>query len=74
MIEYLQNIITPFVDEIKEELDLPVRQKALVIFDCFRGRGQITEDFLYALKSENLVYIRLLQFLQTAQISCKQWI
>ena len=27
MIEYLQNIITPFVDEIKVELDLPVRQK-----------------------------------------------
>jgi hypothetical protein len=46
MIEYLQNIITPFVDEIKEELDLPVRQKALVIFDCFRGRGQITKDLL----------------------------
>ena len=44
MTEYLQNIITPFVDEIKEELDLPVRQKALVIFDCFRG-GQITEAF-----------------------------
>jgi hypothetical protein len=57
LIEYLQNIVTPFVDEIKDELDLPVRQKALAIFDCFRG--QITEDFLYTLKSKNLVYVTI---------------
>ena len=57
MIEYLQNIVTSFVDEIKDELDLPVRQKALAIFDCFRG--QITEDFLYTLKSNILVYVTI---------------
>ena len=48
LIEYLQNIVTSFVDEIKDELDLPVRQKALAIFDCFRG--QITEDFFIYIK------------------------
>ena len=42
---------------IKEELDLPVRQKALVIFDCIRG--QMTKDFLHALKYENLVYVAI---------------
>jgi hypothetical protein len=31
LIEYLQHIVTPFVDEINEELNLPVRQKALAI-------------------------------------------
>jgi hypothetical protein len=57
LIEYLQNIVTSFVDEIQDELDLPVRQKALAIFDCFRY--QITEDFLYTLKSKILVYVTI---------------
>jgi hypothetical protein len=53
MIQYLKNIITSFVDEIKEELNLPVRQKALVIFDCFRG--QITKDLLVRQKNPKII-------------------
>lgn len=57
MTEYIKKSISPYVDQIKDELDLPIRQKALVIFDCFRG--QITDDFLATLKLENLEYVTI---------------
>ena len=55
MIDYVDKIIAPYVDKIKDHLDLPLGRKALVIFDCFRG--QITEDFRNLLKSNRLKYV-----------------
>lgn len=55
MVRYIKNVIRPYVDNVKDELDLPLAQKALVIFDCFRG--QITEKFLSTLESNHLVYV-----------------
>ena len=49
MIQYITHIIGPYVEEIKDEFDL--------IFDCFRG--QITEKFLAALESKNLLYVTI---------------
>ena len=57
MIQYITLIIGPYVEEIKDEFDLPLAQKALVIFDCFRG--QITDKFLAALESKNLLYVTI---------------
>jgi len=57
MIQYITHIIGPYVEEIKDEFDLQLAQKALVIFDCFRG--QITEKFLAALESKNLLYVTI---------------
>ena len=54
MIQYIDKIICPYVSDTIDELDLPIRQKALVIFDCFRG--QITERFREHLKSKRLLY------------------
>lgn len=55
MTRYIKNIIIPYVDKIKDELDLPLGKKALVIFDCFRG--QLSAEFLELLKSNRLVYV-----------------
>lgn len=55
MVRYIKNIIAPYVENVKDELDLPLAQKALVIFDCFRG--QITDKFLSVLESKNLLYV-----------------
>ena len=43
MNDYIDKIIIPYVDKVKDYSDLPLGQRALVIFDCFRG--QITDEF-----------------------------
>ena len=54
MAEYIETIVSPYVEETKDALDLPLAQRSLVIFDCFRG--QITSDFLEILDKHCLVY------------------
>lgn len=54
MIDYVNKIICPYVANVREEYDLPLGQKSLLVFDCFRG--QITEDFQSLLKSKRLLY------------------
>ena len=68
MIHCITHIIGSYVEEIKDEFDLPLAQKALVIFDCFRG--QITEQFLAALESKNLLYATIPQI---ALINYNRW-
>lgn len=46
--------ICPYVANVREEYDLPLGQKSLLVFDCFRG--QITKDFRSLLKSKRLLY------------------
>ncbi|KAK3084172.1 hypothetical protein FSP39_009403 [Pinctada imbricata] len=53
MIQYIDKIICQYVSNKIDELDLPLGQKALVIFDCCRG--QITEQFRAHLKSKCLL-------------------
>lgn len=57
MIEYVDKIIKPYVSNVIDGLDLPLHQKANVIFDCFRA--QITERFLDKLSDERLIYITI---------------
>ncbi|KAK6167121.1 hypothetical protein SNE40_021220 [Patella caerulea] len=37
MLEYVEKVLIPSIDEIKDQMDLPVRQRALVICDVFRA-------------------------------------
>ena len=37
MIGYLEKIVIPFLKAKREELELPVSQPALAIFDVFKG-------------------------------------
>lgn len=41
----------------KDDLDLPLGQRALVIFECFRG--QITEEFTAKLSANRLIYVTI---------------
>jgi hypothetical protein len=54
MISYLEKVLIPYTMKMKEELDLPLGQKTLVIFDVFRA--QITEEFRNKLTSKHFVY------------------
>ena len=40
---YMDNIIIPYVNKVKDDCGLPLGQRASGIFDCFRG--QITDEF-----------------------------
>jgi len=52
MSQYLSNILIPYFDEQREALDLPLRQRALVIMDVFRAHR--VEDFLTQLKAHDV--------------------
>ena len=41
-IEHVHNILIPYVKKMREELRLPVNQKALAIFDVFKGQKMET--------------------------------
>ena len=41
MLEYIRDVIVPFVDSTRQRLELPENQPALAIFDHFKG--QLTE-------------------------------
>ena len=37
MKDYISNILVPYIEAVKEELDLPVRQRALMLLDAFKA-------------------------------------
>ena len=37
MCRYMEKVIVPYVERVRDELDLPLRQKALCIFDVFKA-------------------------------------
>lgn len=47
MERYVEKVIVPYVDHVREENDLPLRQRALCIFDVYKAhRGQGLLDIL----------------------------
>ncbi|XP_060570431.1 uncharacterized protein LOC132728775, partial [Ruditapes philippinarum] len=47
MLRYVENVIVPYIDHVREEDDLPLRQRALCIFDVYKAhRGQSLLDLL----------------------------
>uniref|UniRef100_K1RE79 DDE-1 domain-containing protein n=1 Tax=Magallana gigas TaxID=29159 RepID=K1RE79_MAGGI len=57
MNDYIDKINLPYVNKVKDDLDLPFGQRALVIFDCFRG--QITEEFTAKHFANRLIYVNI---------------
>ena len=53
-IDYLQNIIIPYVERTRKNLELDGKHPALAIFDVFKG--QCTSDVLQILK-DNILYV-----------------
>jgi hypothetical protein len=53
--EYVDNIITPYVLDVKDNIDLPVAKKSLIILDFFSA--QLGEDFRNYMLSNNLVFV-----------------
>ena len=51
----MDNIITPYVLDVKDNLDLSFAQKSLIILDFFSA--QLREDFRNYMLSKNLVYV-----------------
>ena len=52
MLRYIQNVIVPFVERVREELGEPKDKSALAIFDCFRG--QLTANIVMVLEENNI--------------------
>ena len=52
MIEYADHILLPYVEETRENLDLPLRQRALVIMDVFKAHQ--SPAFLERLRSNGV--------------------
>ena len=55
MNDYIDKIIIPYVNKVKDDCYLPLGQHVLVIFDCFRR--QITDEFTAKLSANRLIYI-----------------
>ena len=54
-LKLLREIINPYVEKVKEEMGLPMNQKALLIWDAFRGQqSQLITD---ALDDYNIVTV-----------------
>ena len=54
-LKLLKEIINPYVEKIKEVMGLPIHQKALLIWDAFRGQNsQLITD---ALDDYNIVSV-----------------
>ena len=55
MNDYIDNIIIPYVNKVKDDCDLPLGQRAWVIFGCFREH--ITDEFTVKLCADRPNYI-----------------
>ena len=55
MLDYVNNIVSAYVDEQRENLDLPIRQKGLVIMDVFRAHQ--SAQVIQALKDQGMEVI-----------------
>ena len=53
--DLINKIILPYIEDIKKEKNLPSDEKALLIFDVFRG--QKTSGVLEYLTSKNCIYV-----------------
>ena len=54
-LKLLKEVINPYVEKVKEEMGLPIEQKALLIWDAFKGQqSQVITD---ALDNYNLVTV-----------------
>ncbi len=63
MMVYLDSIIIPYTEAIRQQRQLGSDSSDLVIFDAFRG--QCTDPFLKKLNDNNLLYAFV-----TAPITC----
>ena len=52
MLEYVDKVLLPYKDRVTEELDLPVRQKALAVFDVFKAHQ--APEFLEKLEKSDI--------------------
>ena len=52
MLQYISDVIVPFVSRVRHELGVGKEQAALVIFDKFRG--QLTANVIQALGDHNI--------------------
>ena len=57
MLEYLNHIITPYVQNKRKEVKLTSDHSALVLFDVFRGK--CTEDIFKLLEDNNILYVHI---------------
>ena len=55
MLEYISNVVVPHVNNARVQLDLPLRKKALAIFDVFSAHRH--ERVLEKLKQANIAYV-----------------
>ena len=55
MIRYIKNVLVPYTDKVKEELDLPIRQHAVAVFDVFRAHR--CEEVLDALSKARIQHV-----------------
>ena len=55
MLQYINNIIVPFVQRARSDLGLDEQQAALAIFDCFRG--QLTDEVVQLLEENNILSV-----------------
>jgi len=55
IIRYIENVIVPYTDKVKEELDLPIRQYAVAVFDELRAHR--CEEVLDALSKARIQHV-----------------
>ena len=55
MEEYIKNIIIPYVQQRRKDLELPSEQAALAMFDVFKG--QQTEEVAALLEENNIIVV-----------------
>ena len=58
MIEYITQLILPYINRKKSELNIDIKQRSLVIFDCFKG--QCTERVMELLEKNNVSLVVVL--------------
>ena len=56
-LKFLREIILPYVEKVKTTMKLKPDQKALLIFDVFKG--QMTEDVLSFIDQNDMVYTKV---------------
>lgn len=49
----MKKVILPYIEQVKDDLDLPLKQKSLCIFDVFRA--QISDEIMDFLKEKSII-------------------
>ncbi|VDI50083.1 Hypothetical predicted protein [Mytilus galloprovincialis] len=55
MVRYIETVLVPYTDKVKEELDLPIRQQSIAIFDVFRAHR--CQEVLDALSKARIQHV-----------------